>query len=90
MNLDTKVMRAGEHQCELTVKEAQLMEYFLRNKGQTIPRNLILARVWGNDGEVTESNLDNYIYFVRRRLKGIKAKVKVTTVRGIGYRLEEE
>jgi len=88
-NLDTKVISAGEQSCELTVREAQLLEYFLRNKNQTVPRNLILSRVWGTDGDVTESNLDNYIYFIRRRLKGIGAKVKVITVRGIGYRLEE-
>lgn len=89
MNLDCKAFTVGEKQYELTVKEAELLEFFLRNHNQTVPRDLLLTRVWGMDGSVTESNLDNYIYFVRRRLKAANSRVRITTVRGIGYRLEE-
>lgn len=89
LDLDTKVLSVGEKKSVLTVKEAQLLEYFLRNKNQIVPRSMILSRVWGSDGEVTESNLDNYIYFVRRRLKGLGARVRIATMRGVGYRLEK-
>jgi DNA-binding response OmpR family regulator len=73
----------------LSKKEAALMEYFLRNSNQTLPRNLILSYIWGPDSEVEDGNLDNYIYFLRRRLKALGGSVKIQTVHGVGYRLEE-
>lgn len=73
----------------LSRKESALFEYFMRNTNQTLPRLLILSYIWGADSEVEEGNLDNYIYFLRRRLKALGAPVKLTTVHGVGYRLEE-
>ena len=64
------------------------MEIFLRNPGQTLSRPLLLTRVWGMDSDVEEGNLDNYIHFLRRRLKTVESSVSIRTVRGIGYRME--
>ena len=36
-----------------------------------------------------DGNIDNYIHFLRKRLKGIESDVLIKTVYGIGYRLEE-
>lgn len=73
----------------LSKKESALFEYFMRNTNQTLPRLLILSYIWGADSEVEDGNLDNYIYFLRRRLKSLGAPAKLTTVHGVGYRLEE-
>lgn len=73
----------------LSGRESALMEYFLRNPGQTLPRGLILSYIWGPDSEVEDGNLDNYIYFLRRRLKSLRCHVKIRTVHGVGYRLEK-
>lgn len=73
----------------LSKKECALLAYFMRNAEQTLPRLLILSYIWGSDSEVEDGNLDNYIYFLRRRLKQLGAPVKLTTVHGVGYRLEE-
>lgn len=73
----------------LSKKESALFEYFMRNTNQTLPRQRILSYVWGNDSEVEDGNLDNYIYFLRRRLKSLGAPAKLTTIHGVGYRLEE-
>lgn len=72
----------------LSKKEAALLGYFLKNPGQTLPRTMILSYVWGSDWEGEDGNLDNYIYFLRRRLKTLKAPVRLSTVHGVGYRLE--
>ena len=64
------------------------MEVFLRNPGQTLPRQLLLTRVWGLDSDVEEGNLDNYIHFLRRRLKTVESSLQIKTVRGVGYQLE--
>jgi Response regulators consisting of a CheY-like receiver domain and a winged-helix DNA-binding domain len=73
----------------LSKREGQLLELFLRNSGQILPRNMILSRIWGADSDIEDGNLDNYIYFIRRRLKQVNAKVSLVTIRGIGYKLEE-
>lgn len=73
--------------CTLSKKEGALMEFFLRNKDQTLPRMTILLKVWGPDAEVEEGNLDNYVHFIRRRLKSVSDVVSIQTVRGVGYLL---
>lgn len=76
-------------ECSLSKKEGMLLEVFLQNPGQVLPRATLLSRVWGVDAEVEDGNLDNYIHFVRRRLKSVTRQISIQTVRGIGYRLEE-
>lgn len=72
----------------LSSREGELMEVFLRNPGQTLPRQLLLSRVWGLEADVEEGNLDNYIHFLRRRLKTVESTLQIRTVRGVGYQLE--
>lgn len=74
--------------CSLSKREAQLMEAFMRNPGQTLTRETLLMRVWGPDSRVEDGNLDNYIHFLRRRIRFVKSGVLLSTVRGVGYRLE--
>lgn len=74
--------------CTLSKKEGALMDFLIRNSTQTLPRLTLLSKVWGPDAEVEEGNLDNYMYFLRRRLKSVGSSVTIKTVRGIGYRLE--
>ena len=59
-----------------------------QNKLSTLPRNTLLMRVWGPDTDVEEGNLDNYVHFLRRRLKTVKSQLQITTVRGVGYCLQ--
>lgn len=74
--------------CSLSRREKQLLELFLRNAGQTLTRELLLSRVWGPDAPVEDGNLDNYIHFLRRRLRTVGSAVRLATVRSVGYRLE--
>ena len=72
----------------LSKRLGDLLELFLRNPGQVLPRETILLRVWGMDTEVEDGNLDNYTYFLRRSLRKVGSTVQLATVRGVGYRLE--
>ncbi len=60
--------------CSISKREGDLLEAFLRNPGQSLSRTLLLTKVWGLDSDVEEGNLDNYIHFLRRRLKPWAAK----------------
>ncbi len=76
-----------EGKCTLSKREAALLETFLRRKNQTLSRSLLLLKVWGPDSDVEDGNLDNYIHFLRRRIKGVGSRLQIKTIRGIGYRL---
>lgn len=82
-------LRRGMASTALSKRLGDLLELFLRNPGQTLPRQTILLRVWGMETEVEDGNLDNYTYFLRRSLRKVGSTLRLTTVRGIGYRLEE-
>lgn len=74
--------------CTLSKKEGQLFEVFFSQPGSAMPRAFLLSRVWGPSSEVEEGNLDNYMHFLRRRLRTIGSNVEIKTLRGIGYILE--
>lgn len=74
--------------CTLSKKEGALMDFLMQNHTQILPRMTLLTKVWGPDAEVEEGNLDNYMYFIRRRLKSVGSTIKIKTIRGIGYQLE--
>ncbi len=71
----------------LSRREASLLAQFMRNPERILSRELLLSRVWG-DAPVEGGNLDNYIYFLRKRLNAVGADAKIATVHGIGFRLE--
>lgn len=74
----------------LSKKETSMLEFFMRNPGRILPRSRILSYVWGSHAEVEDGNLDNYIYFLRRRLRSVHAPVRLTTIHGLGYRLDTD
>ncbi len=75
--------------CSMSRREGDLLEVFLRNPEQPLPRILLLTKVWGPDSDVEDGNLDNYIHFLRRRLKAVGSRVSIRTIRGVGYQIEE-
>lgn len=75
--------------CTLSKRESNLLEFFIRNHNQVLPRTILLNKVWGLDSEIEEGNLDNYIHFLRRRLRTVKSATVIKTKRGVGYCMEE-
>ena len=74
--------------CNLSKREGHLLELFFTNPGQILTRDFLLSKVWGLDDAVENGNLDNYIHFLRRRLRSLNSDVLISTIRGTGYRLE--
>jgi DNA-binding response OmpR family regulator len=90
-HLDSGTMKLikEKESCSLSKRECDLLAFFIKNKGQILTREMLLTRVWGADSFVTDGNLDNFICFLRKRLKSIHSNASIKTVRGVGYRLEE-
>ena len=75
---------------KLGAKEFQLMELFLRNPGQILPKETMQDRVWGLESDAEYNNLEVYVSFLRKKLGFIGSRMKIKATRGVGYSLEEE
>lgn len=77
----------------LTTKEFQLLELFLRNQGQVLPKELILDRIWGFEGSMDTNAVEIYVHFLRKKLDAARKAsatpdeitTTIETVRGVGY-----
>ena len=74
---------------KLGAKEYQLLELFLRNPRQTLPKDTIFDRIWGYESEADTSTVEVYISFLRKKLAFVGSSVKIMAARGIGYTMEE-
>lgn len=87
LDLTNLTLTGPNSTCTLSKKEVQLFETFFKQPHQTLSRTLLLSRVWGPDAPVEDGNLDNYIHFLRRRLRTIGSTLQIKTIRGVGYDL---
>ncbi len=78
------VHRAGRP-IELTPKEFSLLEYFMRNAGRCITRNMIIEFVWKLSPDTMTNVVDVYVNYLRKKIdEGSKLRL-IHTVRGVGY-----
>ena len=84
-----RVTRAGM-EIELTPREFALLEVLLRNKGQVLDRTQLLEKVWGYDHLGGDNLVEVYIGYLRRKVDDPFPRKLIHTVRGVGYRLEDE
>ncbi len=82
---ETREVRRGDREIELTRTEFLLLELLLRNPKRVLTRELILERVWGYDFETSSNSLDVYIGYLRRKTEGGDEPRLIQTVRGVGY-----
>ncbi len=89
LTLDLAAWRAqrGPRVLELTRTEQRLLELFLRNPEQVLPRDMIYERVWGHDISSTSNSLDVYVGYLRRKTEEGGEPRLIHTVRGIGFML---
>ena len=73
----------------LTYKESQLLELLIRKKGQVIPKEQILDKVWGLESDVEMNNIEIYIHYLRKKLNPASCGIQIETIRGVGYCLKE-
>ncbi|KAB1642228.1 response regulator transcription factor [Gulosibacter chungangensis] len=76
----------GERTVELSAREFDLAEMFLRYPGQALTREQLLSNVWGYDHDTASNVVDVYVRYLRNKL----GASRFATVRGVGYRLVED
>ena len=72
---------------ELTDKEAGILEMLMKTPESAITKEQILAHVWGLESEFEENYVKVYVSYLRKKLKTLKSKVQIKTIRGLGYKL---
>ena len=78
----------GEH-IALPLKEFELLEYLMRNKGRVLTRGQLIDRVWGSDYVGDTKTLDVHVKRLRSKIEADPANpARLVTVRGLGYKLE--
>ena len=87
LNRATKTVLINNEDANLSKREYQLFVMLFDNAGQVIPREVLIDRVWGIDGEVTSNNLDAHIRLLRKKIEQDGKKI-IINVRGIGYKME--
>ncbi len=89
-NLVTREVRRGERAINLTAKEFDLLELFLRHPRQVLTRDSIYEQVWGYDFGGESNIIEVYIRYLRSKLEAEGEPRLLQTVRGVGYALRED
>lgn len=90
LNTATLKLSCKDKEVKLILKESELLELLIcRNKAVT-SKELIIEKLWGFDSDVEHNHVEVYISFLRKKLLFLNSKVSITTVRGVGYTLEEK
>ncbi len=91
LSLDTtnyQLMR-NDQPIALSSKEFALLEYLMRNAGQVLSKDNIIAHVWNFDADILPNTVEVYIGYLRNKIdKPFKTKPLLHTVRGFGYKIE--
>ena len=74
----------------LGFKEYAMMKCLICHGGQILPKKMLWERVWGAAAENHYNNVEVYMSFLRKKLRRLNAQVRIRTLRGRGYRLEQK
>ena len=85
LNPDTREVKRGEREIELTNREFELLEYLMRNERLVISRERLLDEVWGYDPMAATNTIDVFISNLRRKLEAGGENRLLHTKRGAGY-----
>jgi len=91
LNIDLGARRCvlDSHEIDLRAREFDLLAALALNAGRVVPRRRLLADVWDQHFETSTKTLDMHVSALRRKLDRPGDASLITTVRSVGYRLED-
>jgi DNA-binding response OmpR family regulator len=90
LNTATREVWRGNRRIELTAKEFDVLELFMRHPRQVLTRDILYERIWGYDFGGESNIIEVYIRYLRSKLEAGGEPRLLQTVRGVGYALREE
>jgi two-component system OmpR family response regulator len=88
MDLIGREVRRGGREIDLQPREFQLLEFLMRNAGQSVTRTMLLEKVWEYHFDPQTNVIDVHISRLRSKIDKGFDRPMLLTVRGAGYRLE--
>lgn len=88
LDLTSRSLRRGDKSVRLGFKEYDVLRLLMSTPKAVVPKEDIIAKVWGLDSEAEDNNVEVYISFLRKKLAFLGSRVSIGTVRKVGYHLE--
>lgn len=85
---DQMTVKGVEGEVMLTSKEAALLELFILNRHQIVPKGLIEERIWNAGDDFSGNTIEVHISRLRKKLRHQTELLTIETVRKVGYRFE--
>ena len=74
----------------LSARETAVLELLMRSKGRVVSKKQVEDHIFGHPGDVASNAIEVYVHRLRKQLSEKGARVKVQTIRGVGYLIAEE
>lgn len=88
LDLTRKNVYMGNENIFLRRKEFDLLEYFMRNEGKVLTRDMILNHVWDSAHDSVTNTVDVHVKYLRDKLNKYTAGKMIKTIHGFGYKIE--
>ncbi len=88
VDLTARIVYVDDARVEMSPKEYELFFYLLRNRNVALTREKLISEVWGYDFYGDARTLDTHVKLLRKSLG--KYSDYIVTLRGVGYRFEEQ
>ena len=90
LSLATNELNAKGQSVRLAYKEAELLKLLIANQGVILSKETILRKLWGDESDAVENNVEAYVSFLRKKLGFLQSSVRIQAIRRQGYLLLEE
>ena len=88
LSLSANDLSCGGKSIHLAYKELEILKILLSNQRTIVSKEMLIRKVWGDDSEAEDNNVEAYISFLRKKIHFLGSRVTITTIRKVGYRLE--
>ncbi len=89
LNPRTRQVFRDKEEIQLTAKEFDLLELFMRHPNQVLTRELIYEHIWNYDFGGESNIIEVYVRYLRTKLEGSGRSRLIQTIRGVGYAMRE-
>jgi DNA-binding response OmpR family regulator len=89
IKIDFKKMEAykGKKLIFMSLKEYEILKFFIKHKEEVVSRNMLLDEVWGYEVFPTTRTVDNYVMMIRKKIeKNPSIPKHILTIHSAGYR----
>ena len=88
LNISTYELEGPCNSIKLSLKEFEIIRCFMQRPRVIVTKDELISKIWGYDSDAEYNNIEVYISFLRKKLGYVNSTTSITTVRGVGYKLE--